>query len=397
MKGLSHVFTWEVTRHLRNKQFLIGLLLTPLIFVAFGAIPTLLAYFDRPQQYEYLVVDELGVLDDLRAKLEGSRVALTPHSMDPDALREKVLAGNVNGYFVLDRTFVEQGVLPIYVAKLQMRPDALDNALTDLLQEIRLAERSLDSEVLAYVTARPAFIPTTLDVKGENTIGNLPMAVGFSVLLFFLILGSGSMLFMSALQEKRDRMSEVVLSSIGPDALFAGKIAGHFFLGIVQVVVWLAIGLPVAYFLLDIPLGDYITPSLIPAYAVFTLLGYLLFAAIFVGMGGTMDSMETASNLQGMVFMLPALPFFVIGPIIGNPDGAIARFATLFPLTSPVVTILRSGFTVLRTWEWAVAAVLLLLTTAVIIKMAAKIFRVGMLMYGKNPDLRELIRWLRHA
>src|SRR5690606_3382881 len=135
----------------------------------------------------------------------------------------------------------------------------------------------------------------------------------------------------------------------------------------------------------------------IPAYAVFTLLGYLLFAAIFVGMGGTMDSMETASNLQGMVFMLPALPFFVIGPIIGNPDGAIARFATLFPLTSPVVTILRSGFTVLRTWEWAVAAVLLLLTTAVIIKMAAKIFRVGMLMYGKNPDLRELIRWLRHA
>lgn len=110
-----------------------------------------------------------------------------------------------------------------------------------------------------------------------------------------------------------------------------------------------------------------------------------------------MDSMETASNLQGMVFMLPALPFFVIGPIIGNPDGAIARFATLFPLTSPVVTILRSGFTVLRTWEWAVAAVLLLLTTAVIIKMAAKIFRVGMLMYGKNPDLRELIRWLRHA
>lgn len=397
MNHFWHVFRWEVGRHLRNKQFLIGLLLTPLIFAAFGAVPALLARFDRPQQSEYLVVDELGVIEQLQEKLEGSHVVLTEQPDDPEALRNKVLQGQVNGYFVLDRTFIEQGVLPIYVAKLHVRPDALDRALTTLLQETRLAERSIDGEVFAYVTARPAFIPTPLETRGENAIGNLPMAIGFSVLLFLLIIGSGSMLLMSALQEKRDRMSEVVLSSIGPDTLMAGKIAGHFFLGVFQIAFWLAIGLPVAYFLLDIPLGDYITPSLIPVYALFTLLGFLLFAALFVGLGATVDSMESASNMQGMVFMLPGLPFFVIGPVIGNPDGVIARIATLFPITSPSIIVLRSGLTVLQPWEWIAAVLILLATTVLVVKMAAKIFRVGMLMYGKNPNLKELVRWLRHA
>lgn len=391
------VFRWEVGRHLRNKQFLIGLLVTPLIFAAFGAVPALLARFDKPQPYTYLVVDEIGMFDELTEKLEGSNVTVMAQPNDPEALREKVLAGDADGYFILDRNFIEQGVMPLYVAKLHSRPGRLDAALTELLQETRLAEHALDGDVLAYVTARPAFIPTTLEVKGENTVGNLPMAIGFSVLLFFLIISSGSMLLMSALQEKRDRMSEVVLSSVDPDTLMAGKIAGHFFLGIFQITFWLAIGLPIAYFLFDVPLGDYITPSLIPVYLLFTLAGYLLFAAIFVGMGATMESMESASNSQGMVFMLPGLPFFVLGPVISNPDGAIARFATLFPITSPTITILRSGFTRLETWEWVAAIGILLLTTFVVVKVAAKIFRTGMLMYGKNPNLRELWRWLRHA
>lgn len=397
MRLLVQVVRWEVGRHLRNKQFLAGLFITPLIFALFGAVPSLLTRFDKPQEFHYLVADQLGALPGLQEQLAGSGVTLEPHAHDEDLLREKVLAGEVDGYFMLDPAFIETGTVTIYTKSLQRRPSALEGAIAQLLQQTRLEQRDVDRELLAYVSARPILISTTLEVKGENTVGNMPMAIGFSVLLFFLIMGSGSMLLMSALQEKRDRMSEVVLSSVDADTLMAGKIVGHFFLGVFQIAFWLAIGLPVAYFLLDVPLGDYITPSLLPIYGLFTLLGYLLFAALFVGMGATMENMESASNSQGMVFMLPALSFFVVGPIVGNPDGIIARIATIFPITSPTTTILRSGLTTLETWEWVVAALVLLLTTGLVVKVASKIFRVGMLMYGKNPNLKELWKWLRHA
>lgn len=222
------------------------------------------------------------------------------------------------------------------------------------------------------------------------------VSVVFTILIFFLIFTSGTMLMQSALQEKRDRMAEVVLSSIRPATLMQGKIVGHFLLGLIQLGFWLALGLPIAVYFLDFPVLEALKAVNLPVILVFGLGGYLLFSALFVSLGATMEDMQSASNSQGLVVMLPMLGFLFMGPVTTNPDGAIAVFASLFPFTSPSIMMLRSGLTTVPLWQNLTAMALLLGTAFLTTLMATKIFRLGMLMYGKNATPREIIRWLRY-
>ena len=222
------------------------------------------------------------------------------------------------------------------------------------------------------------------------------MALVFTVLVFFLIFTSGTMLMQSALQEKRDRMAEVVLSSVRPGQLMQGKIVGHFLLGLIQLGFWITIGLPIAVYFLDFSIIDALRAVNLPIILFFGLGGYLLFSALFIGLGATMEDMQSASNSQGLVIMLPMLAVFFIGPVISNPDGSIEVFASLFPFTSPAIMMLRSGVTTVPLWQILSSGALLLVTAYVTMVVAAKIFRIGMLMYGKNATPKEIMKWLRY-
>lgn len=384
-------------RYLRNKQFIIGLLITPVIFAVFGALPTVIQRFDQPRAATYFVVDELGAAPFLREALADSSVVIEVRSGSHDALAAAVLDGDAEGYFVLDETFVRTGQLTVFTEKQRPRPEALTGALSALLQTTRMQEQQIDASVLQYVSARPVIVTTVLNAPEDQIpLAGLPMSIVFAVLLFFLIVSSGSMLLQSAVQEKRDRMSEVVLSSIDADTLMTGKIIGHFLLGALQIAFWISIGVPVAIYAFNLPIGDFIVPSMIPTLAMFTLLGYLFYAALFVGIGATMEDIQSASNTQGLVFMLPMLSFIVIGPVVNNPEGIIAQVATFFPVTTPTVAVLRLGMEAMALWEIAVAGIIMLVSTWLVIKAASRLFRAGMLMYGKNATWREMWKWIRH-
>lgn len=390
------VVRWEVMRHVRNKQFIIGLLITPILFVVFAALPTLVQRLDEPRSAAYAVVDRLDVAPMLESMLEGSPVTLRVLPTTEDAARA-VLSGQVEGYFVLDEQFIRSGVLNVFVDKQRQRPEALSSALTGLFRTLRMQERQITSDVLAYVSAQPAFVTSVIDAEADDIpLRALPVSIGFVVILMYLIMSSGSMLMQSALQEKRDRMSEVVLSSVNADTLMTGKIIGHFILGVIQIAFWLAIGLPIAQFVLDVPVGDFIVVDKALLLAVFTLLGYLFYAALFVGIGATMEDLQSASNSQGLVFMLPMLPLFFFGPIISNPEGVTAKALTYFPISMPVIASMRIGMDAIAAWEIAVSVPIMLIATWLIIKAASRLFRTGMLMYGKTASWREMWRWLRY-
>lgn len=394
---LWHIVRWEVMRYLRNKQFLIGLLITPLIFAVFGALPTIIARFDQPRPATYLVIDELGATPLLTEMLADTAVTVQPRSDDEQALAAAVLDGEADGYFVLDEQFVATGTLAIHVEKQRPRPEALTSALGTILQSMRMQEQQIDADVLSYVSARPVIFSSIIAAdEEESPVGGIAMGVVFGFLLFYLIVSSGAMLLQSAVQEKRDRMSEVILSSVGADTLMGGKIIGHFFLGALQIGLWIAIGVPVALYAFKLPIGDYIVPSLIPVLAMFTLLGYLFYAALFVGIGATMEDIQSASNTQGLVFMLPMLSFLVAGPVVTNPEGLIARIATFFPVTTPTVAVLRVGLDAMPPWEIAAVAAIMVVSTWLVIKGASRLFRTGMLMYGKNATWKEMWKWIRH-
>lgn len=395
MRNTWKIAKWEVFRNLTNKQFIIGLLITPLIMAVFGGLPALLERWNKPAEVTYYVIDHIEALPALESMLPDNIILekFEDESMVAVAVQDK----KANGYFTLSQKFLEKGELElIYNEHSNTGISALSQALTTILQQARLSRAEINREQLAFLTAPVQINQVPLKEDSEPKDLKLVVSVVFTILIFYLIIISGSMLMQSALQEKRDRMAEVVLSSIKPAQLMQGKILGHFFLGVIQLSFWLALGLPLAIYFLDFPVLEALQAVNVPLLLFFGLCGFLLFSALFVSMGATMEDLQSAGNSQGLVVMLPMLPILFIAPIVSNPDGTVAVFASLFPLTSPSIMMVRTGMTEVPLWQLFTSGALLLITTWLIVKAAAKIFRIGMLMYGKNATMGEIFKWLRY-
>ena len=395
MKDTWKIAKWEVMRNLTNKQFIIGLLLTPVIMVVFGGLPVLLQRWNEPAVVTYYVVDELGVLPSLKAQTPDN-VILEEYA-EKESIEKAVQENKAAGYFVLDSGFLNTGQIELkYNERNNESITVIRTLLTRTLQNQRIQMAQIDPEQVAYLMAPAEVISVPINETDEPEAMEMLVSTVFVVLIFFLIFTSGTMLMQSALQERRDRMAEVVLSSILPSQLMQGKILGHFLLGMIQLVFWLIIGLPLVIYFIDFPVWEAISATNIPLLLFFGLLGYLLFSALFVSMGATMEDLQSAGNSQGLVIMIPMMSFLFLGPVMSNPDGTIAVFASLFPFTSPAIMIIRNAMTKVPGWQMLVSAILLLITTWVISKLAAKIFRIGMLMYGKTATIGEIVKWVRY-
>lgn len=395
MRNAWKIASWEVLRNLTNKQFIFGLIITPLIMALFIVVPVFLERMNQPSEITYYVVDELGAADTLKELLP-TRVVLVEAEPGSD-LRELVLSKKGAGYFLLQESFVTTGQLELFCNDSNSQAvSSLRQALTALLQQLRLAGSRVSPEELALLTASAQVQQVPLKEEAQPQTMHLVVSSVFTGLVYFLVFTSGTMLMQSAVQEKRDRMAEVVLSSISPRELMQGKIVGHFLLGLIQLGFWLALGLPFAVRFLEFPILEALRAVNLPVILAFGLGGYLLFSALFVGLGATMEDLQSAGNAQSIVIMLPMLAFLFLGPVISNPNGSIAVFASLFPLTSSAIMMLRSGFTAVPLWQQLLSAALLLITAFITMRASAKIFRVGMLMYGKNATPKEVWKWLRY-
>jgi ABC-2 type transport system permease protein len=395
MRNAWKIASWEVLRNLTNKQFIFGLIITPLIMALFIVVPVFLERMNQPSEITYYVVDELGAADTLKELLP-THVVLVEAEPGSD-LRELVLSKKGAGYFLLQESFVTTGQLELFYNDSNSQAvSSLRQALTALLQQLRLAGSGVSPEELALLTASAQVQQVPLKEEAQPQTMHLVVSSVFTGLVYFLVFTSGTMLMQSAVQEKRDRMAEVVLSSISPRELMQGKIVGHFLLGLIQLGFWLALGLPFAVRFLDFPILEALRAVNLPVILAFGLGGYLLFSALFVGLGATMEDLQSAGNAQSIVIMLPMLAFLFLGPVISNPNGSIAVFASLFPLTSSAIMMLRSGFTAVPLWQQLLSAALLLITAFITMRASAKIFRVGMLMYGKNATPKEVWKWLRY-
>lgn len=395
MRNAWKIASWEVLRNLTNKQFIFGLIITPLIMALFIVVPVFLERMNQPSEITYYVVDELGAADTLKELLP-THVVLVEAEPGSD-LRELVLSKKGAGYFLLQESFVTTGQLELFCNDSNSQAvSPLRQALTALLQQLRLAGSGVSPEELALLTASAQVQQVPLKEEAQPQTMHLVVSSVFTGLVYFLVFTSGTMLMQSAVQERRDRMAEVVLSSISPRELMQGKIVGHFLLGLIQLGFWLALGLPFAVRFLEFPILEALRAVNLPVILAFGLGGYLLFSALFVGLGATMEDLQSAGNAQSIVIMLPMLAFLFLGPVISNPNGSIAVFASLFPLTSSAIMMLRSGFTAVPLWQQLLSAALLLITAFITMRASAKIFRVGMLMYGKNATPKEVWKWLRY-
>lgn len=396
MNDWYKVMSWEIWRNITNKTFLLSMLVTPLLMVLFGALPSLIALVEAERLQTVYMIDGIGIYDEVTPLLPDN-IALVRFVGDRGDLTALVTREADTSFVVLDEATLQTGRISIYTAQ-EGIPElgGLNVAINAALRSRRFLEQGLDLQTAQRLTAELQFPIVSVRPEAVNPLARtIPAA--FAGLILISISITGSLTFQSAIQEKKDKMAELLLSSTSPYAIMQGKVLGYFVLGLMQAALWLLVAIPVAILQFDVPVFDFLFVPVLPVMLFFTIVGNLMFSALFASLGATIEDIQEAGNFQGMIMMLPWVPFFFLGSVIANPNGPIALITSYFPLTSPgVMTIRLAMLARIPILDVLVSGLLLLVFTWLIIKLSGKIFKTGMLMYGKNASLGEIIKWVRH-
>ncbi|MHA6250580.1 ABC transporter permease [Oceanobacillus sp. CAU 1775] len=416
MKNSMKVAKWEIKRNVKNKSFIISLFLTPLLIIGFGFIGSLIgggSEDDVADADEILlyVHDAIGVYDEIEATATAADLNWTVSQTDitEDEVESELVDSENVAYLFLNEETVSSGSIPVYTSEgmdaffihqistlqgpvLAYQMDQLgltDEQAAAVMQGVYFEEVNIASgETDGTVVEESGF-------ADDEFIAKLVPA-GFAAIILISIVFTGMAIFQSASQEKKEKIAEIILSSLTPGELMQGKIIGYFVLGLIQTAVLMIFLIPYLLYLTDIPFFEYLFVPETILYLALAVLNYLMFAAIFVGIGATMEDISTAGNFQGLVMMLPFLPAIFIGPVLADPSGLMAQIGTYIPFTAPGVLLVRLAM--LDVWPWIeiiISLVIIIVSTGLFIRLAGKIFQVGILMYGKNATPGEIWKWIR--
>lgn len=412
MRNTMKVAKWEIKRNMKNKSFIIGLFLTPLIFLFFAVVPSLFSDSDsEPEKIDVFVKDELHLIEEIRVAVEQNEFLnwdIKETELDESNIIDQVENSDHAVYIPLTSTALDEGLITVYISE-----DIEDEFMNQIgfieepLRQLQFEKLGLSPEELETISRGIAF-EAHVDVSEDHANEELSddpaeeadlysrvIPGAFAGIILFSIVISGMMIFQSASQEKKDKIAEIILSSLTPNELMQGKIIGYFVLGIIQVFVWLGFAIPIVIWKFDLPIFEYLFVPELAVLLLIAILGYLFFASIFVGIGATIEDVSTSGNFQGMVLMLPFLPFVLVGPILNNPTGLVAQIGSYIPFTSPGILIIR--LSMLEEWPWIevlIAIAILLVSVWLFMKLAGKIFKTGILLYGKNATPKEIWKWL---
>ncbi|WP_193064787.1 ABC transporter permease [Oceanobacillus oncorhynchi] len=408
MQNSLKVAKWEIKRNLKNKTFVIGLFITPALFILFFFLASLFSSdSDEAENMTVYVNDDIGIYEDIEAINEERDFGWELHPTD--TLKSEVTEVNepYTAYLFINEQSLEENRIATYTSEEAdpLFPGQLQ-ALSGPVQVMKAKDSGLSEREINQLLEPVSFAEGTNQDEAATSEGSAIASLEdpwesilpgvFAGVIMLSITFTGMAIFQSASQEKKDKIAEIILSSLTPSELMQGKIIGYFILGLIQVTVYIAVLLPFIIWQTDIPILEYLLVPRTLLFVFIALLSYLMFAAIFVGVGATMSDVSSAGNLQGFVMMLPFLPFIIIGPVISNPDGILATVSTYIPFTAPSVLLMR--LTMLDDWPWIeimIAFAVIILSILLFMKIAGKIFKVGILLYGKNATPKEIWKWIR--
>jgi len=266
--------------------------------------------------------------------------------------------------------------------------------IEEVIFEQRLTSNGIDTAQIRRLMAHVDLKSMKVSEAGEKESGFLEtMASAYMMImvLMFLVLTTGQILIRSVVEEKSNRVIEVLLSSCSARDLMVGKILGLSGLGILQLLIWGAIGLGIA-----LKSGANIFElQAVLLSAVYVILGYFMYSAIFVAAGSPVTTEQEAQQITSYLSLLLVFPMVLIMPAMQNPDSMMIRVLSYIPLFTPSFMVLRVSIQTPPLAEILATMGLLLVTTVAMMWIAGKIFRVAILVYGKRPSLSELIHWIR--
>jgi len=407
------VATWEFLEKVKTKAFIISLVLMPVIMVGFGVLPTFLSMKEDNKPVTIGVADESGTLvrplaEELDQKYKLSdgepnyiikNLATDAGALPTKADANKMVAnGSIEGYFFVPQSVYDSGKVEyrsenVGNIKLQER---FSRAIEDVVMEKRFAEQHIDPVLMKKLVAEVDVKSIKLSEKGEEKEAGF-LETFFSayiviMMMFFLVLTNGQLLVRSVVEEKSNRVIEVLLSSCSSRDLMAGKILGLSALGILQVIIWALMGVAVMFQFKGLTI---IVPENLLASFGYLVFGFLLYAGIFVAVGSPVTTEQEAQQLTSYVVIFLIAPIIFVLPVMQNPDSVLVKVLSYVPLLTPTLMVLRMAVQMPPTWEILATLGILMVTSLFMMWAAGKIFRTAILVYGKRPTIPELIRWLR--
>jgi ABC-2 type transport system permease protein len=375
------------------------------------------------------IIDETGVLYDNLIEQNSSRY-LDVSDLSTDSVKTIVLNGDMDGYIILNEQNFNNTTLPTLVyggsggiSFIQ----SVESDVRNVLRDERLARSSVSDEVRAIFETQYKIESVKLTEDGEeedNAVFGALFGFILGLLIFMGVFGYGAVLMRSVIEEKTNRIVEVIASSVKPIELMIGKLLGVCVLAITQFAIWILayIGLsfvaaPIAATFLgaqtaNLPDGakeisSSFDPSKLEAFVVdpiifiyfivFFIIGFMIYAAIFAAVGAAVDSEQDTQQFMTPVMVPIMIGYFFNLQIMKNPDSVIAVVSSLIPLTAPINMISRIAATEVPMIQILGSLALMILTFIGLMWLAAKIYRVGILMYGKKPSYKELAKWIRQG
>jgi ABC-2 type transport system permease protein len=410
---MSKIFTiarWEFLEKVKTKTFIVSLVITPLIIIMFTILPTLLVQKEDLQTKLIGVIDTSGIyFYKLAEELEQYRLDnfqlsyillnLAENKKTLEQLKTEadkdVSDSKIDGYL-----FVLNGGTDSL--KVEYRSGKLINIKDVRLFEEKINEIRVKSELIVrgIDPSSADLVQSKVDIEqikienGEEEGKQNFLVVFFSAFIFILLLMmmviySGQLLVRSLIEEKSNRLIEILISSCTSEQLLAGKILGLSALGLTQICIWSLISLILVGGAVIPPAAfDNILPMLL-----YFLTGFIFYTTIFVGIGSIVTTEQEAQQMTTYISLILILPVVIAMPAIQNPESMMVKVMSYIPLTIPSIMLLRFRIAPVPLIDIIITLSIMFVSTIVILKIAAKIFRIGILSYGKKPTIKELIQW----
>jgi ABC-2 type transport system permease protein len=405
---------WEYLEKVKSKAFLISLILMPVIMFASGVLPTLLA--TRPDNNTRIVgvIDRSGelfqplmqALDDQYRLPNGQpnyllRLIAAGHDLDIQSAKKEgddlILSESIEGYILIGQnpsvdTTIEYHSMNVGNIRLTER---LTSRIRDIIVERKLKANGLSPTLVKQLTAPVEMKTIKLSKSGKEEESGFEKvfitSYIFMMMMFFLVMTSGQLLVRSMLEEKSSRVVEVLMSSGSAGELMAGKIIGLSGLGLTQLGVWVTIGILISlnFAVTTLPLASALV--MLP----FFILGYLLFAAIFVAAGAPVSTEQEAQQITSYLVMILIIPIVFAFMVVQNPNSTLVRVLSFIPVLTPSMMAMRIPIQMPSAGEIISSLLLLALSVLGAMWIAGKVFRATILLYGKRPGLKELVTLIR--
>jgi ABC-2 type transport system permease protein len=430
----------EYLTRVKSRGFWIATLLLPLAMAALVVLPSLIAMRAKAT-LKLAVVDEIGgVSEGLERRLaapapapaagreptpeealeapsrrqraatfEIERVALAG---EPAALRarldRRVLSQEIDAWIWISAAGLADNEVEYHAESVSsfITQSRLESALSQAVATARLEREGFDAAKVAALTHDVEL--DTIRVAEEGSRAEAGMAGFFLAYFLFFLLYTvvaiyGQQVMNGVLEEKSSRIVEVLLATVTPAELLLGKLAGIGLAGLTQLAIWLAtMALLSTPGLLGAALsGGFALPTVggavVVHFLLLFLLGFFLYAALYAAIGAATNNVQEAQQFAGVVLPFLIAPVLFMMPVINDPDSTLAVVLSLVPPFTPLLMMLRIAVKMPPLWQILAGYVLTALFVAGLVWLCARIYRVGILMYGKKPTFAELARWLRHA